>query len=291
MKNDLRVEPKSWLIGLIGDGIGASMSPAMHEEEARRMGVSYVYRRIDMAELGRGAADLPATVKALEAAGYDGFNVTYPYKQAIIAQLDELSEDAKALGAVNTVVLRGGRRIGHNTDWSGFYRAFREGMPGDVAMARVALIGAGGAGCAVGHAAMKLGAQELRVFDVDAAKANHLAQDLAGRFPKARVLAVTSIAQALDAADGVIHATPTGMTKLPGMPIPATLLRAAMWVADIVYFPLETELIRTARSLGCRTLNGGGMAVFQAVDAYEIFTRMAPDPDRMLNHFRSLLSS
>ncbi|GAB3628768.1 Quinate/shikimate dehydrogenase (NAD(+)) [Pandoraea terrae] len=291
MNHDLRVEPKSFLIGLIGEGIAASLSPAIHEEEARRLGVSYVYRRIDLAELGRDTTALPALVKSLEDAGFDGFNVTYPCKQAIIGLLDELSDDAKALGAVNTVVLRNGRRIGHNTDWSGFYRSFRQGLPADVATERVALIGSGGAGCAVGHAAMKLGTRELRVFDVDADRAQRLADDLQERFPGTRVVRANDIREAMNNVDGVIHATPTGMTKLPGMPIPAELLRSSMWVADVVYFPIETELIRTARAAGCRTLNGGGMAVYQAVDAFQIYTGITPNPDRMLDHFRSLLSS
>lgn len=290
MNNDLRIEPKSYLIGLIGDGIARSLSPAMHMEEARQMGVSYVYRRIDLSVLERDVAALPELVEMLEAAGYDGFNVTYPCKQAIIGLLDELSDDARALGAVNTVVLRDGRRIGHNTDWSGFSRSFEQGLK-NVAMERVALVGAGGAGCAVGHAAMKLGARELRVFDVDANKSGALADDLQKRFPDARVVRAQSIPEAMAEVDGLIHATPVGMAKLPGMPVPAELLRAPMWVADVVYFPLETELIRTARAAGCQTLDGGGMAVYQAVDAFGIFTGKAPDAERMRNHFRSLLTT
>lgn len=294
MKNELAhlsIEPKSWLLGLIGDGIAGSMSPAMHEQEARALGLSYVYRRIDLSVLGRDVSTLPTLVRTLEDAGFDGFNVTYPCKQAIIDLLDDLSDDARALGAVNTVVLRDGKRVGHNTDWSGFYRSFQQGLTGDVPMERVALIGAGGAGCAVGHAAMKLGARELRVFDVDVRKSQGLADDLQRRFPESRVVRVDTLAEALVDADGMIHCTPTGMAKLPGMPVPAELLQPSMWVADIVYFPIDTELMRTAQALGCRTLNGGGMAVWQAVEAFRIFTGIAPDASRMLAHFRSLLAN
>jgi len=89
-------------------------------------------------------------------------------------------------------------------------------------------------------------------------------------------------------ADALIHATPTGVVKHPGLPLPAQLLRPALWVAEIVYFPLETELLREARRLGCRTMNGSGMAVFQAVEAFRLFTGIAPDAERMQRHFASM---
>lgn len=102
----------------------------------------------------------------------------------------------------------------------------------------------------------------------------------------------TSISAALGAAvaaaNGLIHATPTGMAKFPGLPLPAEMLHPRLWVAEIVYFPLETELLRTARSIGCRTLDGGGMAVFQAVDAFRLFTGVSPDADRIRAHFASM---
>ncbi len=98
----------------------------------------------------------------------------------------------------------------------------------------------------------------------------------------------TGLADAMAKADGLIHATPTGMAKFPGLPLPAELLRPAHWVAEVVYFPLETELLRVARATGCRTLDGGGMAVFQAVGAFRHFTGVEPDAERMLRHFTAL---
>ena len=94
--------------------------------------------------------------------------------------------------------------------------------------------------------------------------------------------------QSVAKADGLIHCTPTGMAKLPGMPLPAEMLHPALWVAEIVYFPLETELLRVARGLGCRTLDGGGMAVFQAVGAFQLITGIEPDAERMRRHFLSM---
>jgi shikimate dehydrogenase len=279
---------KSYLVGLIGAGIGASLTPAMHEEEGSQLGLRYVYRRIDLEALKLDVAALPDLLVAAERMGFNGLNITYPCKQHIIPLLDELSEDAHALGAVNTVLLKDGKRIGHNTDWSGFANAFKRGLP-DVSLERVVQLGAGGAGAAVAHAALMMGTQMLTLFDVDASRAAILADELQQRFPKASVRAGDSLGDAVAEANGLIHATPTGMAKLPGLPLPAELLHRNLWVADIVYFPIRTALLEAAEAAGCRTLSGGGMAVYQAVDAFRIFTGLEPDPERMFAHFQSLL--
>jgi shikimate dehydrogenase len=111
---------------------------------------------------------------------------------------------------------------------------------------------------------------------------------LCGRFGAGRAQAGTDLAAAMAQADGLIHATPTGMAKHPGLPLPAALLRPSMWVSEIVYFPLQTALLQAAAAMGCRTMTGGGMAVFQAVHAFELFTGVAPDSERMLAHFAAL---
>ncbi|MDR5756462.1 shikimate dehydrogenase [Caballeronia sp. LZ035] len=278
----------SYLIGLIGSGIGGSLTPAMHEQEGRTLGLNYVYRRIDLQALQLEPAALPDLLVAAERMGYDGLNITYPCKQAVIPLLDELHPDARALGAVNTVVLKDGRRIGYNTDGSGFARAFQRGLPG-VPLERVVQLGAGGAGAAVAHAALAMGARALTLFDSDSTRAAALAADLGARFPDRTVTSGGDLRETLGAASGLIHATPTGMAKLPGLPLPADYLHKELWVAEIVYFPLETELLKAAKALGCRTVSGGGMAVCQAVDALRIFTGREPDAERMFAHFQSLL--
>jgi len=283
-----KANPNSYLVGLIGSGIGGSLSPAMHEEEGGKLGLNYIYRRIDLEALKLDVAALPDLLVAAERMGFDGLNITYPCKQAVIPLLDELSDDARALGAVNTVLFKDGKRIGHNTDWSGFARAFQRGLP-DVSLERVVQLGAGGAGAAVAHAALTMGARALALFDVDAARAASLAAELQQRFPGAMVSAGSSLAESLAAANGLIHATPTGMAKLPGLPLPVELLHRELWVADIVYFPIRTALLQAAEALGCRTLSGGGMAVYQAVDAMRIFTGLEPDAERVYTHFQSLL--
>ncbi|WP_116137299.1 shikimate dehydrogenase [Trinickia diaoshuihuensis] len=280
---------RSIVVGLIGSGIGGSLSPAMHEEEGRQQGLAYVYRRIDLEALGLSPNALPDLLTAAERMGFDGLNITYPCKQTVIPLLDELSDDARALGAVNTVRFEGGKRIGHNTDWSGFKRSFEHGLP-DASLERVVQLGAGGAGAAVAHAALAMGAARLTLFDVDETRATSLATELQCRFPAAAVGSGGSLESALREATGLIHATPTGMAKLPGMPLPAQLLHRELWVADVVYFPIRTALIEAAERIGCRTLTGGGMAVYQAVDAFRLFTGVEPDAARMFAHLQALLA-
>jgi shikimate dehydrogenase len=279
--------PPAFLSGLIGAGIQASRTPAMHEREGAEQGLRYIYKLIDLQVLDLGVEALPDLLRAAERMGFNGLNITFPCKQAIIPLLHELSEDAQALGAVNTVVLKDGRRTGHNTDSFGFGEGFRRGLP-DVPRDRVVQVGAGGAGSAVAHAIMKLGARHLAVFDTDRGKAEQVAADLCERFGAGRAEAGRDLAAALAEADGVINATPVGMAKIPGTPVPKELLRPELWVAEIIYFPLETQLLKDARALGCRTLDGGGMAVFQAVEAFRLITGITPDAERMLRHFASM---
>jgi shikimate dehydrogenase len=275
------------LVGLIGAGIQASRTPALHEREGAAQGLRYIYKLIDLQRLDLGVEALPDLLLAAERMGFDGLNVTHPCKQMILPLLHELSEDARALGAVNTVLLRGGRRVGHNTDWWGFAESFRRNLP-DAKRDRVVQLGAGGAGAAVAHAALTLGTERLAIFDTDHARAEGVAAALCTRFGAGRAAAGDDLAAATAAADGLINATPVGMADYPGLPLPADLLHPGLWVADIVYFPLETALLRQARAHGCRTLDGGGMAVFQAVEAFRLFTGITPDADRMRREFASM---
>lgn len=268
-----------FLVGLIGSGIGPSLSPPLHECEAAELGLAYRYERWELDELGEPIGDLLQRAKQQ---GYRGLNITHPVKRAVLEHLDDLAPEAAAIGAVNTVVFDGARAIGHNTDCSGFSRAFRRGLS-DARLDRVVLLGAGGAGTAVAHALAGLGVGELSIVDQDRERAEALAAALGGRARPG-----TDVRTELSRADGLVHATPTGMAAHPGLPVPADSLRAEMWVAEVVYRPLDTELVRTARTRGCRVLDGGGMAVFQAADAFRLFTGVQPDTERMLRHFAEL---
>ena len=275
------------LIGLVGRGIGQSRSPRLHEVEAAHNGIRCVYRLLDTDAMGEPRPRFEEVLRAAEIAGFAGLNVTYPYKREAMRFLHEVSDPARMVGAVNTIVLRDGKRRGHNTDYWGFAESFRRDMDG-AARDVVLLLGAGGAGGAVANALLDNGVGRLEIFDVNPEAARGLADTLSARVGADRASATEDLARSLAAADGVVNATPVGMAKLPGSPAPTELLSDRLWVADIVYFPIETELLRAARQKGCRTLCGSGMAVFQAVRAFEHFTGLRPDHERMKGNIRVL---
>ncbi|TNE37548.1 shikimate dehydrogenase [uncultured Roseovarius sp.] len=269
-------------LGLVGRGIALSRTPAMHESEASAQGLTCRYDLLDTDM--EVSATLHDILDQTEAEGFAGLNVTYPYKQQVMPLLHELSDAARQVGAVNTVVFRDGRRFGHNTDFRGFADSFGAGLP-DADLGAVLLIGAGGAGAAVGHALRGLGAGRILVHDTHIAAAEELAASL--RVSGGHAEAVEDVLAASAKVAGLVNATPVGMAKLPGLPIPAAALETRHWVADIIYFPLETELLRRARAIGCPTLGGEGMAVLQAVRAFELFTGRPANAGRMCATFRS----
>ena len=279
-----------FLVGLIGEGIQGSRSPALHEEEARHHGLTLRYELIDLAQAGRKAGDLPRLIESAQAAGYDGLNITHPCKQAVLPLLDELSDEARAIDAVNTVVFSDGKRKGFNTDRAGFAVPFGEKLR-DARRRSIVLVGAGGAGAAAAYAVLASGTERLFVVDRDEERARALARRMGERFPGRLLVTASELASVVGRADGVIHATPTGMAGHPGVPFDPSLLRKDLWIAEIVYVPLETELLSAAKKLGCRTLDGGGMAVWQAVEAFEHFTGVRPDAARMESHFRRMIAA
>ena len=274
-------------IGLVGRGIGASLSPLMHEHEGLRLGLDYRYHLIDFDRLGLGDENLGAVLDEARLLGFAGLNVTYPFKQAILPLLDAIGPDAAAIGAVNTVVFGDTGTMGHNTDCWGFARSFREGLVG-VPRGGVLQLGSGGAGAAVSQALLQEGVGRLDIFDTEPERAQALADRLRGLFD-AEIGVADDLAIAAVLADGIVNATPVGMAKHPGLPLDSKLLAQRHWVADVVYFPLETALVGHARALGCRVLPGGGMAVYQAVRAFELFTGIKPDVAAMTETFRAAI--
>jgi quinate/shikimate dehydrogenase (NAD+) len=273
------------LIGLIGANIMQSLSPALHEDAFAAAGIVGHYHLMDVEVLkGRGLHDL---LQAVRTAGFLGANVTHPFKEEIIALLDEVSVEAAQIGAVNTVAIDpNGRTTGYNTDRVGFGRAFLEMLgPESVGEKVVVLLGAGGAGRAVAFALTDLGAASVLVHDTEQARATALCASLTVRFGDGRCRVATDPAAALAQAAGLVNATPVGMLGYPGMPVEADLIREAHWVADIIYTPLETALIKAARQKGCRTMTGAGMCVHQAAEAFRLLTGIAPDLARMRSVF------
>lgn len=275
-------------VGLIGQGIGASRTPAMHLAAAKRLNLPYSYEIIDTAT----RPDVPVADLLAEAQdrGFRGLNVTYPYKQAVIPHLHQLHPSAEKVGAVNTVVFEEGMRIGRNTDATGFARGLKEGLP-DVPLQRVLLLGAGGAGGAVAHALLDMGVQVLLVHDLQDAAARRLVSALDARQSGAEVRRVRDPENAVKGVQGVVNATPVGMAKLPGVPMSPAALSPAQWVVDIIYFPLETAFLRDARALGCAGINGAGMSIFQAASAFSAFASAVVRPSWLREAFEAFDAS
>jgi len=283
---------ESFLVGLIGDGVMPSLTPLMHEREGDVQGLRYLYRPIDLTELGLPGQSVGELLTGAYRLGFNGLNITHPCKQLVLEHLDEVTPDARRLGAVNTVTIRDGRFIGHNTDFSGFAAALASGLPG-AKLNRVVQLGAGGAGSAVAYALLTAGVRQLDLVDTDPARCAARAAELAGFFPDQLVTArsTAELPQLMPLADGLVHCTPVGMAAHPGVPLDMSFVTSRHWVADIVYRPIETELVREARAKGCDVLDGGRMAVGQAADAFRIFTGREADADRMRAHFLELVAA
>jgi shikimate dehydrogenase len=268
------------LTGLIGMDIQSSRSPEMHMREAAAQGIALRYELFDLAGEDHASAYLATTLDAVQRAGFAGVNITHPFKQSVMPLLDRLSDEACAIGAVNTVVFGTEGRVGYNTDSSGFAEGFERQL-GGADVARVVQIGAGGAGAATAMAMVNLGCRDLIIIDPQGDRA----EDLVSRLPGGIARVGSDLATELAAASGLINATPVGMEGYPGSPVDVALLRPDLWVADVVYFPLETALLRAARAIGCRTAHGGDMAVFQAARAFDLFTGHHADRERMAANF------
>ena len=273
-----------FLTGLIGAPIAHSASPAMHEWPAEALGAHCHYQLIEVA--GAGREELRLLLDGVRRLGFAGVNVTFPYKEAVVSLLDELSPGARAIGAVNTVVVRGGRLIGYNTDTTGFGRAVTE-LVRDPGQSRVAVIGAGGVGRAIAFALAETGVSEIRIFDTDRVKAQQLAAQLKSH---GEVRAAGSVEDAMRGATGVVNGSPVGMLPNRGTPVPDALLHKGMWVADAVYTPLWTPLLNAAKAKGAEVMTGRELAIYQAADAFELFTGLKPSAVEMGNAFDAVMA-
>ena len=287
-----RASRRSILVGLIGQGVKPSLTPEMHEREALRQGLRYVYKTIDLDDDQTDPTHLRQLLAYAVQLGFDGLNVTHPVKQAMVPLVDEVTPNVAAIEALNTVVISEGKTVGHNTDITGFGAAFRAGL-GDVRLDEVVLLGAGGAGTAVAHALSQLGAARLLVIDPVTARSARLVESVQhlGVGAEAAALDASEVRPALVRASGVVNATPIGMADHPGVPIPVDALHHGLWVADIVYRPLLTELLRTARERGCRVLDGAGMAVHQAAAAFELIAGRPADHQAMARDLDELVAA
>ncbi len=282
---------RKFLVGLIGANIMKSLSPALHIDAFAANGIDGYYHLMDIDVLkGR---DLPQLLRAVKTSGFAGTNVTFPYKQEVLALLDRIDREASQIGAVNTVTIApDGRTVGYNTDRRGFRRSFEAGLGRARAdAAAVVLVGAGGAGRAVAFALMDLGVATVVLYDRDAARTKALMQDLAKDYGPSRCRLSDNLERDIAAADGVVNATPVGMHGFPGNPVPVAPLHAGQWAADVIYTPIETAFIKAAAGKGASVLTGGGMCVHQAAESFRLFVGIEPDIKRMHRTFACALAA
>jgi shikimate dehydrogenase len=276
-------------LGLIGRNIQRSLSPVLHEDALQAAGLSGSYRLMDTDLSGKSLGD---TLRLATTSGFAGFNVTFPYKEEIIPLLDKLSPEARKMGAVNTVVVQPDKRLyGYNTDNFGFVRAFEEALGRAAANDKtVVLVGAGGAGRAVAFALLELGVTCLLIYDSDCSRAAQLVQDVQNHYGR-RASVIEHLDESVAGADGVVNASPVGMRGIPGRPVPEDLIEKQEWVADVVYTPIETEFLKSAKKKRIAVMNGGGMCVHQAAQAFQLFTGRQPDVERMRRIFGECISA
>lgn len=256
------------LLGLIGDNIAASRSPFLHVLAGRQNGLRVQYDRLVPPVLGKEFADVFAGAAA---GGYHGVNVTYPYKEQVVAHVSVPDPLVRAVGAVNTVIFGADGPTGHNTDYSGFIAAYR-GLRGDAPVGAVLMIGAGGVGRAVAFGLVALGVRDLRLVDRDHTKASALAADLQRAAPELAVQVAQCAETAAAGAQGVVNCTPVGMVGYEGTPLARDALAGAAWVFDAVYTPVETQFLRDARAQGAQVVSGWELFFWQGVHAWALFS-------------------
>lgn len=279
------------LVGLIGANITGSLSPALFADAFEAAGIDGFYHLMDVDRLREGR--LEKLLDAVKVAGFAGANITYPFKQDVIALLNSVDPEAAQIGAVNTVAIEpDGRTIGYNFDRRGWRNSFEESLGRKSAKdATVVLVGAGGAGRAVAFALMDLGVATLVIHDSAKARANALNADLARYYGASRCRVTNDLECDIAAAHGVVNATPVGMRGFLGNPVPISALAKSHWAADVIYTPIETEFLKAAAAKGACMLNGGGMCVHQAVEAFQLLTGIQPNVARMHRAFATALAA
>jgi shikimate dehydrogenase len=282
------VSTGSFKLGLIGSNIRDSRSPRMHVKEGEFHGLHVTYNLIDPLEDFNPAFNLADLLSKMENDGYDGINVTHPFKQSVLPLLDWISTEAQEIGAVNTVLFRDGKRLGFNTDWIGFSEAMRSsGIEGSVS---ALLLGAGGAGAASAYAALKHRLKTLYFYDPAEDRADALKTKLKLLFPQKIIQIVSPEKFHLLQFDGIIQATPVGMAENSSLPIDPKHLTPDRWLAELIYFPIITPLLRAAKEMGCKTVDGSTMAIHQASAAFELFTGYRAKTQHMTESFLSQAS-
>lgn len=265
----MRIDGETKVVGLIGYPIGHTLSPTMHNRAFEYLDLNYIYLPFPVEE-----NNLKGALRALPALGIVGVNVTLPYKEKVLAYLDEVTEEAELTGAVNTILVKENRLIGYNTDGKGFVASLRKGAEIDPRGKRVVIIGAGGAGRAVSIQLVKEGAERIALFDIVFDKAQDLASHIEKYISKVKATALREegLEKEIRGADILINATPVGIKPDDPPPINPKLLHPNLLVYDLIYNPPKTRLLNEAEEIGAKTLNGMGMLLYQGALAFTIWT-------------------
>ncbi|HET7580889.1 MAG TPA: shikimate dehydrogenase [Bacillales bacterium] len=264
------------LYALIGHPVGHSLSPEMHNEAFRSLGLPHHYESFDVAPV-----DLQEAIAGIKALGIAGFNITVPHKVEVMPYLDEMDEDARRIGAVNTVIHQDGRLIGRNTDGQGFLEALIDKAGEDLSEKRVLMIGAGGAARGVAVALDRHGVKQLDIANRTSEKAHAL---IAGSLQNeiAQVLALEEAVENMGDYDILINTTPVGMSpNTDDMPMPVDRIKPGAIMSDLIYNPLKTKWLEEGEKYGAVPMNGIGMFVNQGALAFEWWTGQSPDRERM----------
>lgn len=270
---------KKWF-AVIGDPIAQSMSPTMHEAWLQQNEVDASYIPI---HVPRGTIE--EAVRSLKTLGCSGWNVTVPHKEAIIPYLDEIDPLAEAMQAVNTVVVKEGRLHGYNTDGVGFVASLRETFPEVEADAEILIVGAGGAAKGISYALCRDGFRNMTIANRTYETAEQLSDQL-----NASAMTLSEAEQQLAQFDIIVQTTSVGMAhSQAGSPLDVSRLKRGTIVADIIYNPLQTELMKQAKALGGKTMNGIGMFVHQGAIAFQHWLDIQPDTEQMTARIRQQL--
>ncbi len=264
------------LFGLLGHPVGHSMSPVFQNDAFANLGLDHYYQAFDVKE-----EEIQIAVEGLRALGVAGFNVTIPHKIAIMDYLDEIDEEAKIIGAVNTVVNKDGNLVGYNTDGQGYLESLLELTGDKIKQSNVLVIGAGGGARAIVTVLARYGVQKLSICNRTIEKAQALAKITQGK-TEISTMTVREAESNLEQFDVIINTTSVGMSpNINEMPISLDNMKAEAVVSDLVYNPKETKLLRVAKEKGATVQNGIGMLVGQGALAFEMWTNKQPDRARM----------
>ncbi len=289
MQLDRRINGTTKLIGLIGNPVEHTISPVLHNSLFQALGINGIYVPLKVP-----AGSLKDAVKGLKATGYAGFNITIPYKEEILEYVDEVSEEVKLLGTVNTVKIADGKLYGFNTDADGFMRSFQEQARTGFEQKLVCLLGAGGTAKALAVKIAMGGAAKISIINRTQAKAIELASTVNKVLLKAGCAETTAYAAStgtlealrmLKSCDIIVNTTSVGMhPNTDSSPLPDDFVfQSKQIVYDVIYNPTQTKLLQNARANGCKTLNGAGMLFYQGLKAFEIFLDTVVPEDISVN--------